>query len=364
MNITTYIFGNFKSGYYQFPTDYTQTVFQIFYNNCKAKTQIAVHRKDDLIYYAYIRKLESSYYIGLCAVLNGSCFKQPHTLFSTFEMIVERMVCNGCLIHYDNNGEITTSVDNLYAEKEYIDTINHSLIYAFNQLAYQSLPPVSYQSSSNAIHTFSIQDDADNIFKSCYANGYTVIYKSKDYDTANMNAYATRLRKLNSLINDLKQSNQQLQSDLTKNRRKQQNMKWVSLLSIIALILGFIVWNKVLFPSEVAKYDAGEFLYYGPINNGKPNGVGVAIYRDNDKDQRLYYYGNFVNGERVDTNAIMFYRDGSYFKGSMRNDKWQKGRFTDVDGAAFVGSFKNNQPCDGIWYKQIEAQTVGITNER
>ena len=92
MNITTYIFGNFKSGYYQFPTDYTQTVFQIFYNNCKAKTQIAVHRKDDLIYYAYIRKLESSYYIGLCAVLNGSCFKQPHTLFSTFEMIVERMV--------------------------------------------------------------------------------------------------------------------------------------------------------------------------------------------------------------------------------------------------------------------------------
>ena len=179
-----------------------------------------------------------------------------------------------------------------------------------------------------------------------------------------MNAYATRLRKLNSLINDLKQSNQQLQSDLTINRRKQQNMKWVSLLSIVALILGFIVWNKVLFPSEVTKYDAGEFLYYGPINNGKPNGVGVAIYRDNDKDQRLYYYGNFVNGERVDTNAIMFYCDGSYFKGSMRNDKWQKGRFTDVDGAAFVGSFKNNQPCDGIWYKQIEAQTVGNTNER
>lgn len=91
------------------------------------------------------------------------------------------------------------------------------------------------------------------------------------------------------------------------------------------------MWNKVLFPDIVTNYDAGEYMYYGPMENGKPNGIGIAIYPKNDKMKRLYYYGNFTDGQRVDSAAIMFYKDGSYFRGSMNNDKWFKGIFFDVE---------------------------------
>ena len=102
----------------------------------------------------------------------------------------------------------------------------------------------------------------------------------------------------------------------------------------------------------------GEFVYYGPIQNGEPNGTGVAIYHKNDKDGRLYYYGNFTNGKRIDENAIMFYKDGSYFSGSMNEDKWFKGLFFNVDKEHYVGEFKDNTPWNGEWYKHVKEQTI------
>lgn len=94
------------------------------------------------------------------------------------------------------------------------------------------------------------------------------------------------------------------------------------------------------------------------MENGEPNGTGVAIYHKNDKDGRLYYYGNFNDGKRIDNNAIMFYKDGSYFKGSMNEDKWYKGLFFDVEKAHFIGEFKDNKPWNGEWYKHVKEQTI------
>jgi hypothetical protein len=54
----------------------------------------------------------------------------------------------------------------------------------------------------------------------------------------------------------------------------------------------------------------------------------------------------------------MFYKDGSYFKGSMNGDKWYKGIFFDVEKEHFIGEFKNNNPWNGNWYKHIKEQTI------
>ena len=35
---------------------------------------------------------------------------------------------------------------------------------------------------------------------------------------------------------------------------------------------------------KVTKKDMGEFMYYGPMQNGEPNGTGVAIYHNDDKE--------------------------------------------------------------------------------
>ena len=358
MNISTYVFGKFEKGYRQFPDDYTKSIFQTFKDNGKARTQIAMHRNGDLMYYGYIRLLDGNNYIGLCVVINGYYITDLSKLFDVFQNVIEMMVREGYLIHFNDQREIVASATHLVEDKEAFDEIKQSLSSQFENLDNKILPAVSYEKSSNSIKSFSIQDPLEDVVRSSFSEGYTLLYKSSGYETYSVLSYKGVVNKLSEQIKSLEAEKKSLSINLNKQKRKQKNTKWVSVLSIIAVVFGFIIWNKVLYPDEVTKYDAGEFLYYGPMEDGKPNGTGVAIYPKNDKDKRLYYYGNFTSGKRVDSNAIMFYRDGSYFRGSMDDDHWNKGTFYDVGGDYFEGTFKNNNPFEGKWYKHVFAQSL------
>ena len=99
MNLSFYLFGDLSSGYTQYPNDYANSIFKFFYKNSQATTQIAIHRDADLMYYGYVRKLDNSNYLGICAVINGKIITQIESLFGIFENIIESMVRNGYLIH-------------------------------------------------------------------------------------------------------------------------------------------------------------------------------------------------------------------------------------------------------------------------
>lgn len=360
MNISVYLFGEFSVGYSQYPNDYAKTIFKSFAKNAQATTQIAVHRESDLMYYGYIRKMESGEYLGLCVVLNGKYITQLDGLFAIYEQVIESMVRNGYLIHYGDNGVITSKVGQLYGNREEIDLITSNLQAAFDRLEGSSmmLPTVNYGVAKDSVKSFSIQDNVQDIIKSSYTNGYTFIYKSKGYNTAQMNSYRGVIVKKDKRIQELQGECAELKREVSALKNKQRNTKWVAMLSFVALVLFGIVYVKVINPSEVTKKDMGAYVYYGPMENGEPNGTGVAIYHNEDKDGRLYYYGNFTNGKRIGNNAIMFYKDGSYFKGSMNEDKWYKGLFFDVEKAHFIGEFKDNKPWNGEWYQHVKEQTI------
>lgn len=360
MNISVYLFGDLSSGYTQYPNDYANSIFKTFYQNSQATTQIAIRRDGDLMYYGYIRKLEDDSYIGLCTVVNGKIITQIDNLFGLYEGIIETMVRNGYLIHFSDKGEIVSKVGQLYENREEIDLISSRIQMSFDRLESTSrlLPAVSYSTDKNSVKSFSIQDDEDEIIKSSHTNGYTFVYKSKGYNTAQMNSYKGIIARKEKELDELKTECNTLKTEVASLKNKQRNTLWVSVFAIAALVLGVVVWTQVLFPSEVTKKNMGEFVYYGPMENGEPNGTGVAIYHDNDKDGRLYYYGNFTDGKRIDNNAIMFYKDGSYYRGSMDEDKWHKGLFFDVEKAHFIGEFKNNLPWKGDWYKHVIEQTI------
>lgn len=360
MNLSFYLFGDLSSGYTQYPNDYTKSIFDKFRQNSQATTQIAIHRDGDLIYYGYIRKLEESNYLGLCTVINGKMITQIDQLFGIYEGVIESMVRNGYLIHFNDKGEIVSKVGQLYENREEIDLITTSLQSSFDRLEASSrqLPAVSYATSKDSVKSYSVQDDAGEILKSSYTNGYTFVYKSKEFDTAQMNSYKSVIARKEKEIVDLQSECAKLRSQVSSLKNKQRNTTWVSILGLIAVILFGVVYVKVLNPSEVTKKDMGQFVYYGPMKNGEPNGTGVAIYHSNDEDGRLYYYGNFTDGKRVDENAIMFYKDGSYFKGSMNEDKWFKGLFFDVEKEHFIGEFKDNSPWNGEWYRHVKEQTI------
>lgn len=356
MNIETYIFGQFPSGYYQYPEDHTYSIFQKCYAQAQAITQIATYRKGDLMYYVYIHKLAEKRSIGLCVVLNGSYVHRPDLLFAGFEQIIEQLAIEGKLIHVGDDANLTTTEVKLYEHVEELNSLNHRLVNLFADQRISALPVSKLSVSDDAVRNYSISDSAEEIACATYTNGYTLIYKSKDHNLDRLVSYKEMLKRKNNEIADLKKKEKTLQKELLKWKRKQRNTKGVGAVAIVALILGVVVWNKVLFPDVVTNYNAGEYHYYGPMEGNKPHGVGVAIYRHTDKANRLYYYGNFDHGVRKDTSAIMFYRDGSYFKGEMYADKWKKGIFFDVDKQHFEGRFKDNKPDSGVWYKHVLVQ--------
>ena len=362
MNSSVYIFGNLLSGYTQYPDEEsTSSLFQKFYTKAKATTQIAIHRDGNLMYYAYIRKMEQGKYIGLCVLLNGAALTKFEGLFSLFENVISNLVTKGYLIKFSDGGNLIANTGHLYMKREEIDLVAESLEGGFDSMksTAMKLPPVNYAISSESIKEFVVEDDANEILKSSYTNGYTYIYKSKGFNTALMNSYQGVLSRVSKERDDLKSKCVSLSAQLTKAKVQQRNLIWVSVLGAIALILGVVVWNKVLFPSEVTRYQTDSFLYYGPLQNKEPHGEGVAFYPIDDKDGRRYYIGHFINGERQDSTAMLYYQNGDYFYGSMNGDKFGRGIFYNYsDKSHFEGTFVDNQPYDGTWYNHEKSYEI------
>ena len=241
--------------------------------------------------------------------------------------------------------------------KQIIDAINLS------DIKVQPLPPVNFSISINDNLELSLEDGQSKIIDATkrYTNLY-IVKKESEIERVNsfhsvINRKDSEIKALKNSIQETKKINSELNNKLIKAKAKQKNITWVAILGIIVLVFGFVLWNKVLFPSEVTHYETGEFVYYGPLEDGKPNGVGVAIYPANDKDGRKYYIGNFKKGERQDSAAVLFYQDGDYYYGSMEGDQWGQGMlYMNSDNSHFVGTFLNNNPYTGKWYDHMDSQ--------
>lgn len=106
----------------------------------------------------------------------------------------------GQLIHFNEQGDIVTKVEKLYMNKEEVDLLNESLRAGFNRFEsnIRTLPAISYNVSKDSVKNFVIDDDLDEIIKSSYTNGYTFIYKSKGFNTVQMNSYKGVLTRLSN----------------------------------------------------------------------------------------------------------------------------------------------------------------------
>jgi len=353
VNISTYIFGLFDNGYSQYPNDYTRSIFQNFYENSTAPAQILVHRDGAIIYYGYIRKLENRRYIGFSVVLNSLMLTDFKEMFSIFEKTITNLVVNGNLLQFDDKGNIVPTVQHLYLEHAEISHFSKYLRNEFARLetSCKVLPPISYEIAKDEIRKFPISNDEDEIIEASSKYSYCVIFKQTDFDGQTMGSYRSTLHRLNEEKEALEKKNSSLKSDIISLRNKQRNTTWIAVLSVVVAILGGILYFKVLNPAEVTKYETSDFLYYGPLNNKRPHGEGVAFYPTNDQYGRRYYIGNFKYGERQDSNAMLYYQNGDYFYGSMFGDKFQDGIFySNSDNAHFEGRFVNNKPYDGTWY--------------
>jgi hypothetical protein len=250
MNITVYLFGEFNNGYTQYPDDYTNTKFKNFYYNAKSTTQIVIHREGDLMYYGYIRKLEQDRYIGFCVVINGLMLTKLDGLFSLFESTISKLVTNGQLIHFNKEGSIVTNVDKLYMNLEEIDLLTESFRAGFHHFmgSVKALPAINYSVSKDSIKNVSIEENIDEIIRSSHTYSYTFIYKSKGFNTNQLNSYKEILNKLNIEKVELSNKNDELEKILEKTIREKKQNHIIAILFFVVLIclIVFISLNSNL----------------------------------------------------------------------------------------------------------------------
>lgn len=352
MNFSLYLFGTPKGRYSQFPNDYTVSFLRSLQESVQSDSCLTIFRDRDLMHYVYMEHLAEKEYIGLCLILNKSQIASPLKLKKIFGTVIEHLLVEtGHILKFADNGALCFSVGSLGNEARRVEALKTFLNAEFEAHAKQyGIKPLSsvYNGTHTKIVLGHLATDKQIVEATCQHNLVTVNTDENEIG----NGYIIRLiASLHQEKDEALTRVADLHNRLRKLQRKQRHTVWLGLLGIVTILFGFVIWNKVLFPSEVTHYETGEFVYYGPLKDGKPHGTGVAIYPENDRDGRKYYIGNFVNGKRQDDHAILFYRDGDYFYGIMDGDRWTKGMlYMNSDKSHFFGRFVNNNPYTGTWY--------------
>lgn len=240
MNSSVYIFGELSSGYTQYPEDSSSYVLKTLYRHCKAPAQIVIHRDGSLMHYCYVRKLDNDKYFGFCIAVNGYYVSKIDVLFSLFENTMEKVASQGVLIHFSENGTLTTSIGSLRSEGEELESLTENLGIGFEGFRKISkpLPRTDYGIAKDSIKEHCMSDGVQDIVRASYSYGFTYIYKDEDYDTVRMNSYKGVLNRLNEENKVLKEKNFELQEENKKVLHQKKQYRYVLTLMILILFCG------------------------------------------------------------------------------------------------------------------------------
>lgn len=241
MNISVYIYGDLSSGYTQYPDeDFSSSIFQKLQKYAKAETQIAIHRDGNLMYYAYLRKLQSNKYIGFCVLVNGIVIVKIDEMFCLFENIISNLVTIGSFVKYDKYGNIVANAEKLYLKPQEIDLVTNALKVGFDkfQSTSQKLPPEDYAVNVMSAKEFSSDDNTEEILKSSYTNGFTYIYKSDGYDTTQMDSFKGVLSGITKEKERLEKEVKKLKIENDKIEKQKKQFRNVVILFVLLLGCG------------------------------------------------------------------------------------------------------------------------------
>ena len=238
MNSNVYVFGRLGAGYTQYPNDYTNIIFDDLSSRTSGPSQMAIHREGDIMYYAYIRKLDKEQqYIGFCVVLNGVNFSFPTKLFGIFENAVADLVSRGEILEFEENGDVLSKVTNLY-EKEfevgYVVSVIKNAILDFGGGTFK-LPPTDYGVAKDECQTFSVDDSNEKIVDSVCKYPYVFVLKDKNLNTPKLNGYKGVLSRLHKEKQSLIAQNKELQENFEKLQKQKKQFQMVVILGVAIL---------------------------------------------------------------------------------------------------------------------------------
>ncbi len=292
MKPIVYFFGSLPNGFSSYPQDHTKQLFEDFLKRAKNESQIVLHRKDNLLYYGYVRKFNNRDCLGICVCLDCIYCDIPN-LFAIFDNIVANAIQTGDILAIQSHGKIAWAINKFTEETvsliEYTEEIIGKLDLTHKTI---DLPPTDFSISVNDCLDISLEEDASKIIDASkrYSNLYIV---KANAEIARVTSFYNIVLDKEKKIANLKSANTKLQVENEKIQRQKENFKRVTFLAIalvLCMIIGAVIYNKLSGDIEGLHRDLDDREI--TINNQKR-----ALKSKQDSIQNYIY----INGQQRQT---------------------------------------------------------------
>lgn len=243
MNSTAYIFGNFGTGYTQYPDDSQSSVLMTA--SAEGDSCISIRREGSMSWCIYRRNLSDGKFIGLAVGFNGVCCTSIKDMFSTFETAVTGLALEGRLIGFAENGTLIPLVSRLSLSRSDVERIAGSLCSSFGSLkstAFCQLPPMNYGAGSKEKASLTAESVPGDVRSALEKVCSVDILRGERPDS--VDSYAGKLKAASEKVTSLSAQNEALKEDLRKMERQKKRTTLVTVL-VIAIAILFSIFMTV-----------------------------------------------------------------------------------------------------------------------
>lgn len=238
INCSTYFFECLKNGYYQYPLDSHNEQFKSYQEHFYSDSQIVVHRRPNLMYYTYMRKLSldgGSACFGVSVVINGLETSSIKSLFRLFERVFQHIVSEGVILTINASGDIVPQVAHFASFAKHFDQLAASIRGYINEGHNSFVPmrPVNYSASNNDFDCISIAEGDAKLKDRLSLFNVLYVVKNDETSSPELNGLAVRIEHLNGQIEYLKGRNQELEKQLSGHK----SSNWWKGLSIFLIVI-------------------------------------------------------------------------------------------------------------------------------
>lgn len=212
-----YFFGTLPGGFSSYPQDHTRVFFEQILKRVKYNLQIVVLRKDNLLYYAYVRKFNGNYF-GICICVDR-ILNDVNVLFDILDDVFASMIEKGDILMMTSETNVEWAVRSYTSESvainEYKKLIAGRL--CITDVNSQRLPPADFSISINDVLEISLEASKEEIIDATKRYSKLCIVKN--------NAEIERVMGFAHLMNLKNQEIEELNHEIAYWRRKYQREK-------------------------------------------------------------------------------------------------------------------------------------------